>query len=60
MGLSESKSRDLKEEYIARLEAEAVRAMMPRGLMDERSNQLKYELHYCLTKNDWYFTLGEW
>ena len=59
MGVSDSKPHDLREEYIQRLEAEALRAALPRGLIDERSNQLKYELHYCLTKNDWYFTLGE-
>lgn len=48
-----------EEQYLQRLENEAVRALLPRGLNDEEGNRLKYQLHYCLTRNDWWFTMGQ-
>ncbi len=50
---------DKEEAYLLKLENEAVRSSLPRGLLDEKGNQLKYDLHYCLTRNDWWFTMGE-
>lgn len=59
MGTGGSKAmEDREEQYLQRLEHEAVRAALPRGLIDEKGTQLKYELHYCLTRNDWWFTGG--
>ena len=59
MGSATSKSyEDKEEEYLKKLENEAIRAVLPRGLLDEKGNNLKYELHYCLTRNDWWFTIG--
>ncbi|EFJ52828.1 hypothetical protein VOLCADRAFT_86189 [Volvox carteri f. nagariensis] len=43
---------------LARLEQEAVRAAIPKGLKDERSRQLEYELNWCYNRNNWYFTGG--
>ena len=60
-GSSSSRSyEDKEEEYLRRLENEAIRAALPRGLLDEKGNQLKYDLHYCLTRNDWWFTIGRY
>ena len=36
-----------------------MRAAVPRGLKDERSRQLEYELNWCYNRNNWYFTIGE-
>ncbi|GAX84046.1 hypothetical protein CEUSTIGMA_g11470.t1 [Chlamydomonas eustigma] len=59
MGSAESKSyEDKEEQYLQKLENEAIRNVLPRGLLDEKGNQLKYDLHYCLTRNDWWFTIG--
>ena len=54
MGGNVSRERD----YAKRLEYEAVRAAVPRGLLDDKGMQLRDELHWCLAKNDWYFTGG--
>ncbi|GLC55291.1 hypothetical protein PLESTB_000968700 [Pleodorina starrii] len=43
---------------LARLEQEAVRAAVPKGLKDERSRQLEYDLNWCYNRNNWYFTGG--
>ena len=59
MGSSGSKDA-VGQRYDTALEAQAVRAAIPRGLQDEKAKQLKYELHWCLTRNDWYFTAGAW
>ncbi|GLI70268.1 hypothetical protein VaNZ11_015200, partial [Volvox africanus] len=34
------------------------RAAIPKGLKDERSRQLEYELNWCYNRNNWYFTGG--
>ncbi|PNW82049.1 hypothetical protein CHLRE_06g271650v5 [Chlamydomonas reinhardtii] len=56
MGASESKPPT--NPILARIEQEAVRAAVPRGLKDERSRQLEYELNWCYNRNNWYFTIG--
>lgn len=43
---------------LLRLEQEAVRAAVPRGLQDDKSKQLQHELNWCYTQNNWYFTAG--
>jgi hypothetical protein len=48
-----------EEQYLKKLENEAIRVALPRGLLDEKGNELKSELHYCLTRNDWWFTVGK-
>jgi hypothetical protein len=59
MGSAESKSyEDKEEQYLQKLENEAIRNLLPKGLLDEKGNKLKYDLHYCLTRNDWWFTIG--
>ncbi|KAG1676144.1 hypothetical protein FOA52_004984 [Chlamydomonas sp. UWO 241] len=59
MGTTSSKGYEDKEEaYLQKLETEAVRTAIPRGLVDEKANDLKMQLHYCLTRNDWWFTMG--
>lgn len=57
MGSSESKPPS--NPVLARIEQEAVRAAVPRGLKDERSRQLEYDLNWCYARNNWYFTAGE-
>jgi hypothetical protein len=61
MGTTNSKQggfADKEEAYLQKLENEAVRTAIPRGLVDAKANDLKMELHYCLTRNDWWFTMG--
>ncbi|KAG2501992.1 hypothetical protein HYH03_000488 [Edaphochlamys debaryana] len=55
MGSGESKP---SNPILARIEQEAVRAAVPRGLKDERSRQLEYDLNWCYNRNNWYFTAG--
>ncbi|KAG2445339.1 hypothetical protein HYH02_008804 [Chlamydomonas schloesseri] len=56
MGASESKPPN--NPILARIEQEAVRAAVPRGLKDERSRQLEYDLNWCYNRNNWFFTIG--
>ncbi|GFR43395.1 hypothetical protein Agub_g4474, partial [Astrephomene gubernaculifera] len=56
MGASESKPPT--NPVLARIEQEAVRAAIPKGLKDERSRQLEYELNWCYNRNNWFFTAG--
>lgn len=44
--------------YLDRMETELLRGALPKGLEDEKAKKLKYELSWCLAKNDWYFTAG--
>ncbi|KXZ52045.1 hypothetical protein GPECTOR_10g1068 [Gonium pectorale] len=56
MGAFESKQSS--NPVLARIEHEAVRAAVPKGLKDERSRQLEYDLNWCYNRNNWYFTAG--
>lgn len=56
MGASESKPP--VNPVLARIEQEAVRAAVPRGLKDDKSRELEYQLNWCYTRNNWYFTAG--
>jgi hypothetical protein len=48
------------ERYLQALEREALRRAVPRGgWEDDRAKQLRYDLHWCLSRNDWWFTGGE-
>ena len=58
MGASDSKP--TSNPVLARIEQEAVRAAVPRGLRDELSTKLEYDLNWCYTRNNWYFTIGAW
>ena len=57
MGASDSKPP--VNPVLARIEQEAVRAAVPKGLKDEKSRQLEYDLNWCYTRNNWYFTAGK-
>lgn len=59
MGAGNSKGNQTAEDrYYSRIEQELVRTAVPRGLNDEKAKELKYQLHWCLSQNDWYFTAG--
>mmetsp|Transcript_18374 Transcript_18374/g.31425 ORF Transcript_18374/g.31425 Transcript_18374/m.31425 type:complete len:136 (+) Transcript_18374:179-586(+) len=46
------------DRYLEHVESQAIRAIVPKGLQDEKAKELKYQLHWCLTRNDWWFTGG--
>lgn len=59
MGQAPSTRQNAEDKYYTRIEQEMIRAVTPHGLQDEKAKELKYQLHWCLSKNDWYFTAGE-
>ncbi|KAL6745342.1 hypothetical protein V8C86DRAFT_2872458 [Haematococcus lacustris] len=58
MGAAPSAHQGLEGRQQAVAEQEAIREALPRGLADDELRRLQYDLHWCLTTNDWYFTIG--
>ena len=56
---SSSSSTTTIDPTLQRIENEAIRAALPHGLLDQRGQDLKQQLDWCLMTTNWVFSAGK-